>query len=75
MTRHFAYALMRVNPALLPLAMVAYNVANIVMVLMTEGRLKPKLCVWAIRYAVTVKPAAQGDLGPFLQVAAMPPGV
>lgn len=55
-----------------PAAMAAWNALYFVMVLLTEGRPKLAVARFAVLYALAVRPAAKGDLEPFVQVLSLP---
>lgn len=58
----------------MPLMMVAYNAVYVVFGLLVEGRVKMNAARYLVAYTLTIRPAMNGDLMPFIQVCCQPPG-
>ena len=52
----------------MPFSMAAWNVLFFIITLVAEGRIKPNVARYAVQYAMTIYPAAKGDIQPFLVV-------
>ena len=56
------------GPWVLPVGMVLLNVVSFFGYLMAENRIKVNVATYAVRYALTIPAAKNGDLDPFLVV-------
>ncbi len=56
------------DPWILPLSMGLWNTVFFITTLMTEGRVKTNVAMYAIRYFSTIRAAKNGDLLPFISV-------
>ena len=62
------------NPAAAgAIGMVLVNAMSIAFGLLAEGRIKAGAAQFMVMYAMTVRPAVNGDPEPFLTVLCMPP--